>query len=377
MEPMALPTNAFLQAIQRFERERRMLLSALGPASQLRQIAGEATRTQRILRDGLDRSNPFARLLEDVGRTRRICDRAFEPGSQLTRMAAEADRTQRAIESALGGPSAFAELATTISRQQQLLNQTLGSAARERLVASVAISRSLTLSPQVSAASAAVIDALEMEPSDAAALRISEQGAAWVSSLDELFDALYGAIDAAGEKIDRRALLRFMKWLLPLVLAAYGIQFAHVSSDQTQAGLDRVESAIEEHQSESSLTHDDLKNALKESMERLDTLSDRLEEQLEEGGTGAFYIVVRSVPMTEEHRYHGTWITWLVPGQEVEVVERSKKWLRVIAYDLESGETHIGWVLKKYLKRVTDAPLRTRTLVQTNPVFVEANNDAT
>lgn len=304
---MALPTNAFLEVIQRLERERQMLSSALGPASQLRQIVKEATHNQRILRDALDRSNPFAKLLEDADRTRRIFDRAFGSGSQLARMGAEADRTRRVIESALGGPSAFAEITKTISRQQQLLNQILGSAARERLAVSVAISRSLTLSPQVSAASAAVIDALEMERSDAAVQRISEEGAAWASRLDELFDALKSAIDAADEKIDRRALLRVIEWLLPILLAVYSIWFAHVSSDHTQAGLDRVESSIEEHQSESGLAHDDIENVLKESMERLesrlDTLSDRLEEQLEEGGTGAFYVVVRSVPLTEEHRY--------------------------------------------------------------------------
>ena len=354
---MTLPTNAFLQAVQGLERERRMLLSVLGPANQLQQLAKEATRSTRILRDAFDRSIPSAKFLEDAERTRRNFDRAFGSGSQLARMAAEANRILRVIESTSGGPIALTELAKTINRQQQFLNQTLGSATIERLATAVAISRSLMLSPQVSAATATIIDALEMEPSGAAALSISEQDAAWVSRLDELFDSLVGAIDAADEKIDRRALLRFIERLLLVVLAVYSVWFAHVSSGETQADLDRMESAIEEHQSETSEAHDNLESALKESMERLDSLSDRLEEQLEEGDTGEFYVVVRSVPMTEERRYGGTRITRLLPGQEVEVVERSKKWLRVIAYDLETGETHIGWVLKKYLKRVPDAPL--------------------
>lgn len=334
-----------------------MLLSALGPANQLQKLAKEATRSTRILRDALDRNIPGAKLLEDVEHTRRNFDRAFGSGSQLARMAAEANRTLRAIASATGGSSALTEFAKTINRQQQILHQTLGSSAFEHLAASVAISRSLTLSPQVSAATAAITEALDMEPSDAVVLSISEQDAAWVSRLDDLFDSLVGAIDAADEKIDRRALLRFIGCLLTVLLSVYSVWYAHNSSDQTQASLDQVGSAIEEHQSETSVAHDNLESALKESMERLDSLSDRLEEQLEEGDTGEFYVVVRSVPMTEERRYRGTRITRLLPGQEVEVVERSKKWLRVIVYDLETGETHLGWVLKKYLKRVTEAPL--------------------
>lgn len=334
-----------------------MLLSARGPASQLQQIAYEATRSTRILRDASDRNFPSAKLLKDVEHTWRNFDRVFGSGSQLARMAAAANRTLRAIESATGGSSALTEFAKTINRQQQILHQTLGSSAFEHLAVSVAISRSLTLSPQVSAATAAITEALDMEPSDAVVLSISEQGAAWVSWLDELFDALDSAIDAVDEKIDRRALLHFIGWLLTVLVSVYGVWYAHNSSDQTQASLDQVGSAIEEHQSETSLAHDDLEKSLKESMEQFGTLSDRLKKQLDEGGTGAFYVVVRFVPMVEERRYHSTRITWLLPGQEVEVVERSKKWLRVIAYDLESGETHIGWVLKKYLKRVTDAPL--------------------
>ena len=214
----------------------------------------------------------------------------------------------------------------------------------------MAISRSLALSPQLSAASAAIIDALEAEPSGDAAVPISEDGAVWISRLEALFDALESAIDAVEERIDRRALLRFIERVLPLLLAVYAIVFAHISSDQMNSRMDGVESTIEEHRSETSQEHDELDEALNESMgrleSRLDALSDQLEEQREEGDSVAFYVVVRPVPLTEERRYHSARITWLLPGQEVELVERSKKWLRVIAYDLESGETHVGWVLK-------------------------------
>lgn len=353
-----LPTNGFLQAFLKSERERRRLLSTLRFSSHLQQAVKEAFVSQRLLHDALAHSSPFTKVLEDIDRINRNFARAITPVRQLMRMTEEINRTQQMLRNDLGGAKAVAGLAQTISRQQQLLNQTNLSAQLQNLTATLAISRTLTLFPMVSAASSAVVNALETDLSDAAALPTPEESAAWITRLEDLLHATERAIETVEDKIDRRALLRFIERILPLLLAVYAIVHAHISSDQVDTRLGGIEAAIEEHRVETKKAHDKQKDTLKKAIRRLESrlgaLTDRLSKQREEDESVAFYIVVRSVPMTAERRYHGTRITWLLPGQEVEIVERSKKWVRVIAHDIESGEIQVGWVLKKYLKRVTD-----------------------
>lgn len=342
--------------IQRLERERKLLLSALGPADRLQQMFREARRNQQLIRDTLGRSDNFARLLVDANRMRREFDRALELRDQWARLATEASQAQRAIKGLHASSSSFAELANTLGSQRRMLDQALGPFAREHLASSIAISRSLTLSPQLSSTAAALFDNLALAKPDGTAFIDPRQDAAWSSTLDEVIDALEQSFEQTDEKIDRRALLRFAGWLLTFLLAVYSVWLAETSSDNMQAGFDGVESTAEMHQLQVRREHDDIAAAQDEAIDRinsrLDAVIERFEGQLEEDDAAAFYIVVRAVPMTEERRYHGAQIVWLMPGQEVEVIERSKKWLRVIAYDLESEDIHAGWVLKKYLKRV-------------------------
>jgi hypothetical protein len=71
----------------------------------------------------------------------------------------------------------------------------------------------------------------------------------------------------------------------------------------------------------------------------------------EESINSTIYEVKRHVPLSSEQSFHNHILTWLIPHQEVKVLDYDGKWIKVEAYDISSSETHIGWVLKKYLNR--------------------------
>jgi hypothetical protein len=56
--------------------------------------------------------------------------------------------------------------------------------------------------------------------------------------------------------------------------------------------------------------------------------------------------------MTVEKKFAGSPVALLSPGQEVEIIERDHKWVRVATYDPFSQTILEGWVLKKYLRRI-------------------------
>lgn len=71
----------------------------------------------------------------------------------------------------------------------------------------------------------------------------------------------------------------------------------------------------------------------------------------EETINSTIYEVKRHVPLSSEQSFHNHILTWLIPNQEVKVLDYDGKWIKVEAYDISSSDTHIGWVLKKYLNR--------------------------
>ncbi|MER9299650.1 hypothetical protein NKI38_24585 [Mesorhizobium sp. M0621] len=75
----------------------------------------------------------------------------------------------------------------------------------------------------------------------------------------------------------------------------------------------------------------------------IDRLAQRKEPNL------SFYLVVRAVPLNWEKKYSGGHYILLQPGQRVEVLRRSGKWLEVRTILADHTEI-AGWVLKKYLR---------------------------
>ena len=204
--------------------------------------------------------------------------------------------------------------------------------------------------PAFSTAVAAKVDALQtaIDEFDTA----DENGHLVVEKhFDELIVDLLDQLEKAVEKIEFRSVVAYVGWLIPILLALYLFQ---ISSTQT-----------EEAKEEAYREHTDITNGISEHenearegslliLDRLTELEEKIDELSESKNAfeGTFYVVIRPVPLNVEQRYHGGYISWLLPGQEVELIERSGKWIRVIAYDFVTGTTHIGWVMKKYLRRI-------------------------
>ncbi len=143
---------------------------------------------------------------------------------------------------------------------------------------------------------------------------------------------------------------------MPTLLALYAILFAHILARQTSEGTAERHEEIQAQHAAISRQNEVAGRKAEEQDERIASLlnefAERLDQRLVEVDDGTFYMARRPVPLNENKRFHGPAILWLFPGQEVELIERSGKWIRVIAYDTVSGRTHIGWVLKKYLRRI-------------------------
>ena len=165
----------------------------------------------------------------------------------------------------------------------------------------------------------------------------------------DLFQFLLDAINEATQKIEIRQVAKFIWQLFPIILT---LAIYYASSQE-------MEAFREETQSQSSEIQDMIGNMagqIEESDDRitsrLDELVERMGQRLEESEAGTFYLVLRPVPLNEGQKLTGPAMLCLFPGDEVELIERRGKWIRVVAYDALSAQTHIGWVLKKYLRKL-------------------------
>ena len=65
--------------------------------------------------------------------------------------------------------------------------------------------------------------------------------------------------------------------------------------------------------------------------------------------------VARRVPLCATKHFNKHCSAWLIPGMEVEMVERAGKWLQVSAL-IANGSVVSGWALKKYFARERPTP---------------------
>ncbi|MBZ9812485.1 SH3 domain-containing protein [Mesorhizobium sp. CA7] len=129
----------------------------------------------------------------------------------------------------------------------------------------------------------------------------------------------------------------FIAYLFPIILCL----FFYV-----QSGIDL------EKTKDDIITHSDAnkQQIIHDINDRLSTLQDsfeRLSHRLEMGPPT--YVVLRAVPLNWQRKYSGGHYVWLQPGQRVEVLRRSGKWLEVRTILADHTEI-AGWVLKKYLR---------------------------
>lgn len=126
------------------------------------------------------------------------------------------------------------------------------------------------------------------------------------------------------------AVLAFLSVILSAYLSSY--DFSELSSsmrDDLKSGDERVIHRITE------------------KLYEIEISIDRLARR-EEPNT-SFYLVIRAVPLNWQKKYSGSHYILLQPGQRVEVLRRSGKWLEVRTTLADHTEV-AGWVLKKYLR---------------------------
>ncbi|MHA1565047.1 MAG: hypothetical protein ACTSX7_07025 [Alphaproteobacteria bacterium] len=325
LETLRQPPQA---AVALIHSQQRFVRNELEAKNSLAKTLKNFEPTRRMIEQTIVERASFDKTMKEFVSARQTIDSAIGKHRQLLQMAEEASRAQRLImNQTIGASASFEKYAQAIGPLRKHYASRFGSTKYQHLEELAAINRSISLFPHLAATSTAIVNT--MVPTGTSTPNIPADDSKWTAWLKELKTTLETAIEAVEERIDQRALLRFLPWLFSILLAAYAIREAEISSDQLNSRVDGLPTVFE---------------AL---------ISDLL-ERFEADNTAQYYIVARVVPMTEDRKYHGIRIIILLPGQEVEVVERSGKWLRVIAYGLESGETHIGWVLKKYLNRVTD-----------------------
>lgn len=213
----------------------------------------------------------------------------------------------------------------------------------------LAMAGSMALQPAIISGAAVTIENLR-SVLDETEDTVGELGTATIEEfIDDFFLLLDHGLAQAASKIEVRAVARLLWWLAPMLLALY----LYHNSSQTISEL-RVEgqnqaAAIEKNVDELAKQSEDREKTIILKFDELNAKFDRL---LEEAHESIFYIVRRPVPLNTERRYSGLTVTWLMPGQEVELVERHGKWIKVIAYDVVEEQCQSGWVLKKYLRRI-------------------------
>lgn len=129
----------------------------------------------------------------------------------------------------------------------------------------------------------------------------------------------------------------FVGYLYPLILCVFFYILSGIDLDNQKQ---EVISHIDESKQQIVENINDKLFVLKESFEQL---SHRIEKSPD------VYIAVRRVRLNWQRKYSGGHYLLLEPGQEVEVLRRSGKWLEVRA--ILPDQTEItGWVLKKYMR---------------------------
>jgi hypothetical protein len=183
-----------------------------------------------------------------------------------------------------------------------------------------------------------------------------------VSSYSNLYSSVIALRDAAGfpssERFDaamedfgrrleevanaapanRELKLFWYSQLISLLLFVLGLAISQML--QNAADIDRRE----------------FENWVKESITKL---SDKIESECaislepapSHGEQYEFFIVERRAPIRERPRQRSTVVSWLHAGRLVWVRGRRGRWVYVNYVDVLGGETHRGWVLKKYLHR--------------------------
>ncbi len=177
---------------------------------------------------------------------------------------------------------------------------------------------------------------LEAIEASIAARPDQRDGKAVAESFERLIHALENLLDGVRSPVERKTILKFLEWAIPIVLMLWIAYAQHEDSVESQTASDRT----------AAVAHQDSKNIEK----ALEKLADRFGNEQAQDDPAQYYEVIRLVPVCEGKKLHGGNLFVLIPGSVVELTGRHGKWVEVCAIS-PSGKTTKGWVLKKYLKR--------------------------
>ncbi len=172
--------------------------------------------------------------------------------------------------------------------------------------------------------------------------------AVW-AQIESFVRAFSEALRDSSSRIERRHIVQMFAHVFPILLTAYLHYLATLDLTEKSEEAGRQRSEIERSLEELKALDHEHQAELERQFSLIDKKIDDLAQDFEQG---QFYVVDRPVPLGLEKRFGTSVVRWLVPGEEVEVLQFDKKWVQVVALDVVKNQTQVGWVLKKYLRRL-------------------------
>ena len=170
-------------------------------------------------------------------------------------------------------------------------------------------------------------------------------------------DAVLEALKRIPSNVQTRAVLRHfriyqLQYTLFLAAQATALFLHQYAQETSDARFNSVDEKFEEIRVERQEAFDATRTQQAEIMDTLSKLGSAFGQAAEQTALYQYYLVKRMTPLTADRHHSGRRLMTLMPGYEVELLERAGKWIRVEAYDPVTQRVMKGWVLKKYLKRV-------------------------
>ena len=169
----------------------------------------------------------------------------------------------------------------------------------------------------------------------------TEAESSFVSAINSFTDTL----ETIPTRVEARALFSlFSVFVFPLLLFIYSEISSDLRFDELESRLVGMREEQKEAHNLSSIEHSII-------FEALNNLANVVDQTPERTAAYQYYVVERMTPLTPIRHYTARRLMTLMPGQEVELLERAGKWIKVEAYDIVEERVVQGWALKKYLRR--------------------------
>ncbi|HEX4860564.1 MAG TPA: hypothetical protein VFV07_04970 [Rhizomicrobium sp.] len=341
-----LMRDAVDSPIMRMVREQDRVSKLMRDAvdSPVMRMVREQDRVSKLMRDAVD--SPIMRMVREQDRVSKLMRDAVD--SPIMRMLREQDKVSKLMRDAVDSPvmQMLREQGKASKLMRDAVNGSTMRMLREFGDQSRLIREAADLFPsEMRALNSDVAIAVE-----AAAGQNFETDAFW-EAVVRICGHLMTMLRNARSALELRRTWGLAEFLIPLIFAFY---LAYASDQHvTQVGKElrqemqdqelNTEARLADRQAERTQQQYDIDS-------KLDELLVLANERANALGQRTFYLVKRAVPLCAERKLCRGHVAYLSPGDDVELLERAGKWLRVEAIT-DDGQTINGWVLKKYLRR--------------------------